>query len=302
MSQGSNQTTHVLLLAGTAEARERFGALFNISGLHTAVTGSVEELKRHLDAAHVDVVLIALDEPQSPLLEALVHMRGGDSPYRDTPVVVTLPEGSPLEAALDCMHAGAYDYLIEPFNEIELLTKLTVLARIKYAEDEFRELAVKDRITGTYDRRYLMDRIAEESSRAKRYNVPLAAVVVDLEGTALINEQYGTDAGDALLRLVAGELAQIKRKSDVLARLEGDEFAMVFYNCTPDGALILADRIRRGVSIIIPPFESTYRPSASIGIALWNPADGADPALIVDLAEQACHTASLQGRGAMVVA
>lgn len=302
MSESQSAATHVLLLASQDDARERFRALFSLSGLRTVITATPDDLREKLAQGPVDVVLIALEQPQSPLLEALLFMRAGDSPYRELPVVVTLPPGSPLEVALECMHAGAYDYLIEPFNEIELLTKLTVLAQIKYAEDEFRELAVKDRVTGAYDRRYLMDRISEESSRARRYGVPLALVVVDLEGTTLINEQYGVEAGDELMRLVAVELAQMKRKSDVLARLEGDEFAMVFYNCTPDGALILADRIRRSVSGIVPPFETSYRPSVSVGLALWSPDSGADAARMVDEAEAACQTAAAQGHGAMVVA
>lgn len=302
MSESHSAATHVLLLASQDDAQERFRALFSLSGLRTAITGSAEGLQQQLSAGPVDVVLIALEALGSPLLDALLTLRAGDSPYREVPVIVTLPAGAPLEAALECMHAGAYDYLIEPFNEIELLTKLAVLARIKYAEDEFRELAVKDRLTGAYDRRYLMDRISEESSRARRYGVPLALVVVDLEGTTLINEQYGVEAGDELMRLVAVELTQMKRKSDVLARLEGDEFAMVFYNCTPDGALVLADRIRRSVSGIVPPFETSYRPSVSVGLALWSPDSAAEAARMVDEAEAACQTAAAQGHGAMVVA
>lgn len=302
MSQRAAPTTHVLLFASQDGIQERFRALFSLSGLRTAVAATTDELRSQLTQAPVDVVLIAPEAAQSPLLDALVFMRSGDSPYREVPVVVALPAGTPIEAALECMHAGAYDYLIEPFNEIELLTKLAVLARIKYAEDEFRELAVKDRVTGAYDRRYLLDRLSEESSRARRYGVPLAAVVLDLEGMSLINEQYGVEAGDEMMRLVAVELTRLKRKSDVLARLEGDEFAMVFYNCTPDGALLLADRIRRSVAGLVLPFESSFRPSVCVGIALWSPQSSAEPSALLDEAEGACQTAAAQGRGAMVVA
>jgi len=257
----------VLILCQTAERQQRFDALFRISGLTAKTTESVEQLLSLASSAHVDVLLCAAAAPLVNSLEVVEQLRAPTSLLRDTPIVVVFPAGTPVELALQSLQLGAYDYLIEPFNEIELLTKVTVLAKVKHAEDEFRELAIRDRLTGLYDRRYLFIRASEELSRAKRYNKPITCMVVDVDGLRAVNERYGTDAGDALLQQVAGVLNQAKREIDVLARVNGDVFVLFLYHTDTVSTTVLASRIVAKLDQLTCPFDGGYKPSVSIGVA-----------------------------------
>lgn len=295
--------THVLILCPTAHWHQRFDALFRISGLTARFAESVEQLISLAAAAHVDVLLLAACTPAEVTHTAVEQLHSPSSQLRDVPMVVVFPAGTPLEVALQSLQLGAYDFLIEPFNEIELLTKVTVLAKVKHAEDEFRELAIRDRLTGLYDRRYLFLRANEEFSRAKRFGKPIACLVLDVAGLRDVNDRYGSEAGDALLRIVAGVLGSAKREIDVLARGDGDLFVMFLYSTDTVSSTVLASRILSRLSEVTCPFDAAYRPKVCIGIAGVE----ASPELAMHAqelqqrAEWALSSAKQQGPGSVVL-
>ena len=206
-----------------------YQALLELSGLNTVITTNTAEFHNHLEGHPVDVALLVADPDVLLIHEVLCGLKSAGSKYRDLPVIVIYPRDTPIEVAVEGMHSGSYAFLIEPFNEIELLTKLVVLAKIKHVEDEFRQLAIKDRLTGLYDRRYLFMRFNEEMSRAKRYERPISCLVVDIDDFREVNEKHGIDAGDLVLQLIADVMSGAKREIDVLARSIDDEFVLALY-------------------------------------------------------------------------
>lgn len=294
---------NVLVFCEREPARASFEALFTLSGLRAVLVQSAEEFFAHLERESAEVILLAADDPQDRALDYVFQLRQPGSTYRDIPVVVVFPEDTPLEMTLHSLHQGAYDYLTEPFNEIELLTKVTVLAKIKRAEDEFRRLAIRDVLTGLYDRRYLFLRLDEELSRAKRYSKPISVIALDLDKFAAVNDKYGSEGGDLLLQLVADELSRRKRGIDVLARKENDEFVLVLYNTDLTGATVLANRLLDRLGQIECRFDPAYHAQASLGLA----AVETSPELLLhgqellDWAEQALAQAKREG-GARIVA
>jgi diguanylate cyclase (GGDEF)-like protein len=295
--------THVLILCPSAERRLRFDALFRISGLATKTAVSLDQLVSLATSTQVDVLLYAAEAPLEQALEAVQKLHIPQSELRDIPMVVVFPSATPVELALQSLQLGAYDYLIEPFNEIELLTKITVLAKVKHAEDEFRELAIRDRLTGLYDRRYLFMRASEELSRAKRYSKPISCMVVDIDGLHEVNERYGAEAGDALLQQVAGVLNHAKREIDVLARVDGDVFVLFLYNTDTVSTSVVANRILTRLENVAWPFDRTYRPSVSIGISgvEATPELGMHAQELQHRAEWALQQAKRQGPGGVVL-
>ena len=159
---------NVIVLCERPEAKEQCRSIFGVSSLQADVVETEEALFSHLARENAEVILIACADPFEHTLNLVHRLRHPGSLYRDIPLVALFARKTPLEQALQCLQVGAYDYLIEPFSEIELLTKVSVLAKIKRAEDEFRELAIRDVLTGLYDRRYLFIRLDEEMSRARR--------------------------------------------------------------------------------------------------------------------------------------
>jgi len=296
-------TVNAIVICERPEAKEQCRSVFGISGLKTEIVESEEALFNHLARENVEVILIARADPVDHTLNLIHRLRHPGSLYRDIPLVVVFPPKTPLEQALQSLHVGAYDYLIEPFSEIELVTKITVLAKIKHAEDEFRELAIRDVLTGLYDRRYLFIRLDEEMSRARRYSKPIACLVLDMDGMRQVNEKYGADAGDALLTSVADKLRHYKREIDVLARKNADCFAMVLYNTDQPGAMVLSNRLLSKVRDLVPAFDPAFHPSMSIGLAVVETSPEA-PLLgqeLLERAEIALRFAKREGGGRVAV-
>lgn len=267
MAEEGRGSVNVLILCERECEHELFQALFSISGLKTDLQRDAGEFYARLEREAPEVILLAANPPDERVLEHIERLRQPGSAYRDIPVVVVFPEGTPKEISLSSLYQGAYDYLIEPFNEIELLTKITVLAKIKHAEDEFRRLAIRDLLTGLYDRRYLNLRIEEEMSRARRYSKPISCIVIDLDGFKAVNDKYGGEAGDLVLQGVADVLKRIKREIDVLARKENDEFVLVLYNTDLTGAAILSNRILDRLGQLDFSFDPACHVKASLGLS-----------------------------------
>jgi diguanylate cyclase (GGDEF)-like protein len=105
--------------------------------------------------------------------------------------------------------------------------------RLKMLAEEFRDLAMRDPLTGLYNRRLVDERLTEEVARSKRHGHPLAVLAIDLDNFKQINDRHGHAAGDMVLRAFADRLTQAMRVSDVAARIGGDEFLALLPECHP---------------------------------------------------------------------
>ena len=105
------------------------------------------------------------------------------------------------------------------------------------------EAEVRDPVTGLPNEHYLLLRLEEEMARAHRDERPLTLAVLDINSLAAINEQYGRDCGDEVLRHVAAVVQAAKRASDILARLADDEFAVILAECTSEGGQAFVSRL-----------------------------------------------------------
>jgi diguanylate cyclase (GGDEF)-like protein/PAS domain S-box-containing protein len=115
----------------------------------------------------------------------------------------------------------------------------------KRLQDAQRELSEKDHLTAIYNRRKLFDVLTIEVEKAKRYKRPLALIMFDLDHFKMVNDMYGHDVGDIVLKKTAELVASIIRKSEVFARYGGEEFIIVCTETLLEGAVILADKIRQ---------------------------------------------------------
>lgn len=264
---------------------QRYQLLMDLTGLNPVILTSTQQFWEVLKTESADMVLLATTFPDPPAFDICRQLKAPGSDYRELPIIVIFPEETPDEVRLQSLQLGAYDYLAENFNEIELLTKVTVLSRIKRAEDEFRQLAITDRLTGLYDRRYLFARANEELSRAKRYSRPISFMAITVDRFDAIDTQYGTGASDIVLQHIADTLNVVKRQIDVLARQDTARFALVLYNTDETGALVLANRILHKVRDLVCSFNTTYKPSVSIGLSACEPGPG-----------QSIHAQELQQR------
>ncbi len=297
-----SQTTNLIVYCEQPNLVQQYQSLLDLSGLSTQIATSESELWGTLEKHPADLILLSTSYPDPPAFPLCMSLKAPGSRFRELPIVVVFPAETPPEIALQALHLGAYDYLIEPFNEIALLTKLTVLARIKRAEDEFRGLAITDVVTGLYDQRYLFLRAEEELSRAKRYSRPFSVVTISIDNLASAETEFGHGASNDILQATAEILRNLKRQIDVLATESAGIFTLVLYNTDEPGALVVANRIllqMKGSDCGLAGFL----PSVSIGLTSLN----ASPQLtlhsqeLLQQAAAAMQQAKQQGGGSIVI-
>jgi two-component system, cell cycle response regulator len=160
--------------------------------------------------------------------------------------------------------------------------------------------AVKDGLTGIYNKKYFMDRIETDFAYAKRHRSPLTLLMFDIDHFKKINDTYGHPAGDFALRELANLVKKTVRNEDVFARFGGEEFAVLMRDVDDAKAMVLAERLRRIIEGQNFEFEGTRLPvTVSVGIgtmtASTNPPvqDSAD---LVNRADQYLYKAKRGGR------
>lgn len=141
--------------------------------------------------------------------------------------------------------------------------------KIKHLNAGLEKLAMTDHLTSLYNRRYFMQRGAEEFKRSRRTNHPLSLLMLDIDHFKRVNDTHGHEAGDMTLQQVAAALKSSLRETDILGRMGGEEFAVLLPNTLSKEAALLAERIRHAVESI--PFEipgATLTITISIGVAM----------------------------------
>ncbi len=109
-------------------------------------------------------------------------------------------------------------------------------------------LAHTDFLTRLANRRYFMQRLTEETERVKRGNQPMSVLLLDMDSFKSVNDTHGHDIGDRVLQVIASVTQEVKRVSDVAARIGGEEFAMLLPDTDREGAIKLAQRLRRTIN------------------------------------------------------
>ncbi len=172
-------------------------------------------------------------------------------------------------------------------------------AALARAHEQLRVQATTDPLTGLANRRLFEELLAARLEEAARYGRPLAVLLLDLDGFKKINDTHGHAAGDAVLREVAGALRRSLRRSDLPARLAGDEFVALLPETDGRRALALAERVCAEVAALeVAAGSAIIRPSASVGAASTDGQRALDPAALLAEADGAAYAAKAAGKNA----
>jgi len=175
--------------------------------------------------------------------------------------VIMLTVKKELSDKISGLNIGADDYLPKPYNELELNARIYASLRTKALQDELRAknkqleellykveyMAITDSLTGLYNRRRFHDILSSEFERAKRYATPFALIMVDIDHFKRINDNYGHQAGDTILKEVTSIILKNTRETDTAARYGGEEFMVIMPNTNKKDAKNLAERVRSSI-------------------------------------------------------
>src|SRR5262249_46232969 len=129
-----------------------------------------------------------------------------------------------------------------------LLAAIVDITAQKRAHENLRELATHDPLTGVYNRRAVEDVLRKEVDRAERHDRPLAVAMMDADHFKNINDTYGHQTGDEVLRAISGRCQKTLRSNDVFGRYGGEEFVIVFPETSIADAAVVAERLRAAVA------------------------------------------------------
>lgn len=170
----------------------------------------------------------------------------------------------------------------------------------KRLEDELRRLATTDALTGIATRGHFLDSAELEIERTRRYQRPLAVMMLDIDHFKAINDSHGHAAGDMAIRKVVGVLMQLLRVEDMVGRLGGEEFGVLLPETDLERAVIVAERIRERIAALhVVHGESRITLTVSIGLTEYRRGDAGIDALLLR-ADQALYEAKRGGRNRTV--
>jgi diguanylate cyclase (GGDEF)-like protein/PAS domain S-box-containing protein len=183
-----------------------------------------------------------------------------------------------------------------PQDDLEFLQSVASLIAVaisrKRAEEALAEQAIRDPLTGLYNRRYFNFKMVEEIKRASRCKQTLAVLLCDLDRFKEVNDSRGHDAGDEVIKAVAKSIQDSTRGIDLVFRWGGDEIVVVLSDPTREGILTASERIRKGVHKINAQFRSDL--DMSIGVSLY-PEHGKGPDDLIRLADWALYLSKKGG-------
>jgi two-component system, cell cycle response regulator len=219
------------------------------------------------------------------------------------------------ENKVEGLEAGADDYITKPIDFPELKARVNSMLRIKRLQEEIEErerelmeanerlrhMSQTDALTGLENRRHIETRLEEMFEHAKRLAEPFACVMVDLDKFKSVNDEYGHQVGDAVLRQLAKILKNEVREIDHAGRYGGEEFILLLTGTVLDAAVTFAERCRKAIESHTFTFEGgSLKRTASFGVAAWPHPKVSNCDGLVRAADDALYVAKETGRNRVV--
>jgi diguanylate cyclase (GGDEF)-like protein len=214
-------------------------------------------------------------------------------------VILAGDEAATNERRCAAIATGAFDYFQMPADLSLLIARAAQLVALKQVMDRLRAEADRDYLTGLVNRRRFRTALGQEVERWRRYNVPCALVLVDIDHLKKINDKHGHSAGDRVIRHAASALIELSRDNDTAARLGGEEFALLLAGVDEAKALAAAERLRQVVAAT--PVEDVGTVTISLGVAAC-PSHAKSERALYGASDAALYRAKREGRNRTALA
>jgi diguanylate cyclase (GGDEF)-like protein len=218
--------------------------------------------------------------------------------------ILLLTSKSQKEDLVEGMEAGADDYLTKPFDTHELRARLragirilNLQAELLAAKEEIRQQAMRDSLTGLWNRRSIMEILMRELVRGFRERSPVAVIMMDLDHFKQVNDKYGHIVGDRVLQEASQRLLSSVRPYDGVGRYGGEEFLMVLPGCDESSVFHRAESMRLAISEMpVKSGELSLSVTASFGATVCPTGCNIDSLPLIHLADEALYDAKRSGR------
>jgi diguanylate cyclase (GGDEF)-like protein len=218
-----------------------------------------------------------------------------DKGHTDIPVMMItgLDDDASVERAYD---VGAIDYITKPIKWAVLKHRVKSVVASVVSERKVQLLAYRDTLTNLPNRLLFADRLEHALIRAHRHREAVALMLIDIDDFKLVNDSFGHEAGDKLIKAIGDLLVKSLRRADTVARLGGDEFAVIVEDIDgPEDAISIADNLTTILAHNVKLDDQETYTGASIGISIY-PDDGEDARTLLKNSDTALFRAKEKGR------
>jgi diguanylate cyclase (GGDEF)-like protein/PAS domain S-box-containing protein len=237
-----------------------------------------------------------IGKPVASLFSAWPDIIEAFHEVRDTHTVISI--GNPPQSYFDLKISPLYSDHQRFLGRLVVWRDITLLQK---AQADLQEQAVRDALTGLYNRRYLDETLDRELARTMREHQPLTFVMLDIDHFKSINDSFGHNEGDAVLQKLATLLLSYTRVSDIVCRYGGEEFLVVLPDVTAEIAFQIAERWRTSFMGLAMPLEHMQgKATISCGISEF-PVHGNTKEALISTADKALYHAKQTGRNRVVI-
>jgi len=279
---------NILIADDEVAIRELVGEILGGEGHEITLAEDGEDALEKFKRSWHEIVFSDIRMPKMNGIELLAAIKGISA---DTQFVIMTSHAS-IDNSIQALKMGAFDYILKPFEDLDVITdaanramaNLSGIRRQQALRDtlsrqnveldtlniKILDLAIRDGLTGLFNRRYAEKRLDKEFDQATRLARELSVLFIDLDHFKFFNDTHGHQAGDEILQILAEIMTQAVRQSDTLARWGGEEFIVICPETNQRDACMLAERIRK--SVAGHPFPNAAQQplgivSLSIGVA-----------------------------------
>ncbi len=302
----NNQSGRILVIEDRAESVAWFASALQPKH-EVSSADTFEEALVRVKGGDYDLIVVSLGMRGFDGLRLCSQLRSLPE-GRHVPILVVVSDGDRRKLT-QALEMGVNDYLTRPVDKNELVARVRTQLRKKRYADRLRhnvqlslEMAITDQLTGLHNRRYMSRHLDTLMSNARKSERPLAFVIMDIDYFKQVNDTYGHDIGDEVLKEFAARIAANTRGIDLACRYGGEEFVVAMPDTDIAFATNIAERLRQ--SIETTPVKISRAPgqlgiTISIGIARCEGASDTAEALL-HRADQALYRAKRTGRNKVV--
>ncbi|SDC20342.1 two-component system, cell cycle response regulator [Desulfurella multipotens] len=261
-----------------------------------SANNAVEAMRYLLSGIDIDVILMDIFLPQYTGYD-LISILKSDERFSFIPIV-GLTAFKEKDILSEILNLGADDFIYKPYNINEFFSRVRANIRISKLIKKLKQTSEEDYLTGIYNRRTFFHFLENLTALSVRENKPLSFVILDIDYFKKINDTYGHDIGDSVLKKLAEIVLKMTRRADVFGRYGGEEFCLALPNTDLYGACLLANKIRSTISQTIMTFNKyktiSFSITISAGVAEFT--KGMEIDTLVKIADKNLYLAKENGR------
>ena len=311
---------NILVVDDELAIRELVGEILSGEGHEVTLAENGEDALEKFNLTWHEIVFSDIRMPKMTGIELLAEVKK----INENTQFIIMTSHASIDNSIGALKKGAFDYILKPFEDLDIVVdaanravaNLSGIRRQQYLlntlnrqneelghlNKKFREMAIRDGLTGLYNHRYAKERLEAEFDRSKRFGRSLSVLFMDLDNFKFYNDTHGHQAGDEVLQMLAALMLDAVRESDTLARWGGEEFIVIAPETGEEEGCELAERVREAVATHSFP-NGENQPlgivSLSVGIASRSDSIGSYEQL-VGLADDAVYSAKDGGRNRTV--